>query len=51
LEAIRFAAHDEGLDDAARADGARQLVKSLFAEARAGLVGTWVDEVYVNVKE
>jgi hypothetical protein len=45
------AADDEGLNDSARANRLGELLQSLLAEARAGLVGAWLDQVNVDVKE
>jgi hypothetical protein len=50
LVAIVDSTNNERLDDTARNNGAGQLFEGFFSKARSGLVRTWVDQVYVDVK-
>jgi hypothetical protein len=49
LIAISHRSHHDWLNNSAGLNGARQLIQSFFAKSRAWLVGTWLDQVNVNL--
>jgi hypothetical protein len=51
LVAIVDSADDERLNDSARGDGAGKFVERVFAEARARLIGTGIDQVDIDLKK
>lgn len=51
LVAVAESAHNEWLDDAARADRLGELLQRVFAESRPGLIGAGIDQVNVDIQQ
>lgn len=51
LEASADPANNDRLNDTARPDGASELFKCLFAEMGTRLIGAWIDQVDIDLKQ